>query len=74
MPKQDQRGNAAWVRQWLRVGDRLEAVRREELHNFDYASQWRAVDALLQMACDFARPRTTSGLVEQQRLFWKAQQ
>ena len=74
MPEHDQRGNAAWVRQWLRVGDRLEAVRREELRNLDYQAQLPAIDGLLQMACDLARPRTTSGLVEQQRLFWKTQQ
>ncbi len=60
------------VTHWRRVGPKLERVRQWELRNFKYEEQLPAIDALLQIACDRAVPRTTSGLVELQRLLAKA--
>jgi hypothetical protein len=61
-----------FVEHWRRVGPELERIRRWELRNFDYKKNLPAIDALLQIACERAVPRTTSGLVELQRLLAKA--
>jgi hypothetical protein len=45
-----------------------------ELRAFDYERNFAAIDALLQLACERAVPRTSSGLVELQRLFAKARE
>ena len=62
----------AWVENWAKVGPQLEAIRRRELRALTYEDRIKAIDALLQIGCAFGKPRTTSGLVEQQRLFQKA--
>ena len=59
------------VTHWRRVGPKLERIRQWELRNFNYAEHQLAIDALLQIACDRAVPRPTSGLVELQRLLAK---
>lgn len=71
MPSSDDENARRWMQAWRRAGPALERVRRAELRAFRYEDNYRLVDALLQMACDFGTPRTTSGLVEQQRLFGK---
>jgi hypothetical protein len=58
-----------WVETWLKAGPKLEEIRRDGLRAFRYEEHVDQIDDLLQMACRFARPRLTSGLVEQQRLF-----
>ncbi len=58
-----------WVEHWRRVGPILEAVRRDELKAFRYEDHIDIIDALLDIAIRLGPPRTTSGLVEQQRLF-----
>ena len=58
-----------WVETWRRAGPALEAVRRRELREFDYEANRPHLDAMLTWACEHAEPRTTSGLVEQQRWF-----
>ena len=60
-----------WVEHWRRLGPILEAIRREELRHFNYEEQLPIIDALLQLGCDRAVPRPTSGLVELQRLLAK---
>lgn len=60
-----------WVETWQRAGARLEALERERLRNFRYEDHMAEIDALLEIACRFAQPRSSSGLVEQQRLFAK---
>jgi hypothetical protein len=60
------------VAHWQRIGPELDRIRRWELRNFNYMEHWAAIDALLQIACERAVPRTTSGLVELQRVFAKA--
>jgi hypothetical protein len=62
----------AWVQNWIETGPKLEAIRRRELCQLTDAERMRIADDLLQLGLRFARPRTTSGLVEQQRLFQKA--
>ncbi len=61
----------AWVERWKQAGPRLDAVWQKELREFKHEEHYEAIDALLELACRFARPRLTSGLVEQQRLFQK---
>jgi len=61
----------AWVETWGKAGAKLEAIRRQELRSFVYEEHVQEIDDLLEIACRFARPRETSGLVEQQRLFQK---
>jgi hypothetical protein len=58
------------VKQWEITGPLLERIRREELR--DKPFDWREVDDLLSLADQTAVPeRTTSGLVEQQRIFMR---
>jgi hypothetical protein len=56
---------------WRRVGPKLERIRRRELRDFNYQEQLPAIDALLQIAVERAVSRTTSGLVELERLLAK---
>ena len=58
------------VKQWDETGRKLSAIKREALRNMPY--NWKDVDALLQLGDTYdGPPRTTSGLVEMQRLFMK---
>ena len=61
----------AWVETWQRAGAALERIKRQELRAYDYSRHQAAVDGMLRWACANAKPRLTSGLVEQQRLFAK---
>ena len=70
-PRQD---DAAWVKHWQRIGPLLEQIRREELRNFKYENHVDLIDSLLEIGCRTGPPRTTSGLVELQRLFQKARE
>ncbi len=72
MPDQDQDLAKKWGETWAKAGPRLEAVRRRELREMTYEQRIRAIDSVLQIAARPGRPRTSSGLVEQQRLFQKA--
>lgn len=59
------------VRQWESTGKELEQIRRDALRGMPY--NWKDVDALLELGDrSNAQPRSTSGLVEMQRLFQKA--
>jgi hypothetical protein len=60
-----------WVEVWKQTGQRLEELERQRLRNFRYEDHVAEIDELLELAFRFAKPRTTSGLVEQQRLFAK---
>ena len=64
--------NRGFVEHWKKAGPMLAKVRRAELRNYDYEKHRHEIDALLAIAAAHAAPRTTSGLVEQQRLFLKA--
>lgn len=58
-----------YVDYWKRVGPLLEAIEKEELRNYSHADRMHDITALLDLGAQFARPRSTSGLLEQQRLF-----
>ena len=64
----------AWVENWGKVGPKLEEIRRRELRAFRHEDHVEIIDALLDMGVRFGTARTTSGLVQQQRLFRKARQ
>ena len=61
----------AFVQHWKRVGPMLEEVRRRELRALGNGPCDGLVDSLLELGEIAARPRTVSGLVEQQRRFRK---
>jgi len=71
MPDSDQDATRAWVETWAKAGPKLEEIRRRELALLKYEDHVDAIDAMLELACRHGSPRTTSGLVEQQRLFGK---
>lgn len=58
-----------WVEIWKQAGQRLEEIERQRLRSFCYEDHVAEVDEMLELASRFAKPRSTSGLVEQQRLF-----
>ncbi len=59
-----------WAQTWTSAGDALEALHRRELAAMTDDDVRRAVADLFSDAPDLdLPPRTTSGLVEQQRLF-----
>ncbi len=60
-----------WVATWRTAGVELAKLHREELRAFVFRDHADDVDSLLELGARFARPRKTSGLVEQQRLFRK---
>ncbi len=62
----------AWVRRWQRVGPQLRRIAWEELAAMSPEEQARAIDALFEVGYRLGPPRSSSGLVEQQRLFKKA--
>src|SRR5438552_3250100 len=62
-----------YIRRWERVGPLLSRIRIQEMRAPDYAEDWRIIDSLYEIGLyHCCVPRTTSGLVEQQRLFAKA--
>lgn len=61
-----------YVKHWQRIGPVLERIRIREMRSPEYANDWKIMDSLYEIACYHRVRRTTSGLVEQQRLFAKA--
>lgn len=60
-----------FVETWKKTGPELDAIRRSELRNVDlFACIENLEDAFLS-ALMLAKPRNTSGLVEQQAFFQK---
>jgi hypothetical protein len=70
----DKESNREFVERWKRVGPLLEEIRQRKLGRFRYEDNVPLVESMLQMAFDYAVPRTTSGLVELQRLMAKEKQ
>jgi hypothetical protein len=64
-----------WVENWKRVGPILEKIEAEELRAKDQAESIRRILPMIDWCCQNATPKTTSGLVEQQRYFtmWRQQ-
>lgn len=65
--KRDTESNREFVERWKRVGPLLEDIRIRELSRYSFEDNMDLVNDLLQIGCDFARPRLTSGLVELQK-------
>jgi hypothetical protein len=61
-----------WVDNWKTTGPLLEQIRRKELREFVHEDHLAAMRSLLELGAKFAKPRTTTGMVEMQRLFMKA--
>lgn len=59
------------VSHWKRIGRELERVRLWELRHYNFEEHRATIDALLQTAHERARQRSTSGLVQLQRLLAK---
>ena len=62
----------AWARRWQKAGQALEAVKRAELRGLTTERALTATDRLLSLGAQASlsgKRRSTSGLVEQQRLF-----
>jgi hypothetical protein len=71
MAKKGENPNREFIERWRRAGPELERIRKEELRNYDYNKNLAIIDSLLQLGVDHAVPRTTSGLVELQKLLHK---
>lgn len=71
MGQRDDELTRRWVETWRRAGPALEAIQLRELRELSDEQRALQIDDLLRIACQFATPRLTSGLVEQQRLFQK---
>lgn len=71
MRKADKERMHEFVERWKKAGPELEAIRRKELSEFDYAANWESIDDLLAIGDKFGLPRKTSGLVEMQKWFMK---
>jgi len=70
MTKYDQ-DMAKWVKTWKHATPALQEIRKKEISTFDYSQNYQLIDEMLQYACDQGEERTTTGLIEQQRLFKK---
>lgn len=57
----------AYLSRWQRVGPLLETIRREETRQMTEEDYLQAVEQLWSVSVD-PEPRTTSGLVQWQRL------
>ena len=71
MTQTEQQRIKRWVETWKRADSALNKIRRQELRAYDYRKNLKIIDDMLQWACDHAKVRISSGLVEQQRLFMK---
>jgi hypothetical protein len=62
-----------WIEQWHRAGPVLQKLRHDELRAMSDEDARQAFQTLAEFACEVTQPtpRTTSGFVEQQRLFQK---
>jgi hypothetical protein len=62
-----------WVEHWRRVGPLLEKIRHDELRAMTEEQAASAFESLAELATEVDNPtvRSTSGFVEQQRLFLK---
>ena len=66
--------NAGFIAHWKRVGPILQQIRDDELRHFDFKASREITDGLLEIGAAHAVKRTSTGLIELQRLFRKARQ
>lgn len=60
-----------WVETWRRAGPELKRFSYQELRSQSPERSMAIVQDMLELGYQCGRPRETSGLVEQQRLFRK---
>jgi hypothetical protein len=60
-----------WVETWKRAEPELEAIRRKEIRETDNVTAIAQMEGVINYATRTSPPRTTSGLVEMQRIFAK---
>ena len=60
-----------WVRNWQVVGPEFDQMRREEIRRANTQEAIKLFDLAFKAALRNTPPRTTSGLVEMQKLFRK---
>ena len=60
-----------WVDTWQKAGQALERIKAEELRTMDAQEAIRQIMPMCDWCIEHAEPRTTSGLIEQQRWFAK---
>jgi hypothetical protein len=58
-----------FVERWKRVGPILEQIRDDEIRNADTCQAIRNLDDAFKSTQFHSRPRSSSGLVEQQKYF-----
>jgi hypothetical protein len=61
----------AWVRNWQLLGPELDRMRREDIRRANTKESIKLFDLAFKAALRNMPPRTTSGLVEYQRLLRK---
>lgn len=64
----------AWVRNWEVLGPKLERLRRESIRSANTQESIKLFDLAFKAALRNTPPRTTSGLIEFQRLLRKLPQ
>jgi hypothetical protein len=69
MDEQEEQRVRQWIRNWEVVAPVLEELRAEEIRNSDTAKAIEQLSDAFESARRHYPPPTTSGLVEQQRLF-----
>ena len=60
-----------WVETWREVGPELEAIRRREIAAADNVAVLASLEEAFNHALRTLPPRTSSGMVEMQRIFSK---
>jgi len=64
-----------WLETWERAGSALDRVKLNELRAGDYYHRnQKLLNEMLQYAFEHRQPRSTSGLIEQQKIFMKLKQ
>jgi hypothetical protein len=74
MTEEERRRIKEWVEAWKRAGPILEEERREQIRKTDTMRDLALFDCDLRFLLRTARPKPTSGLVEQQALFARMRQ
>lgn len=69
MTDQEKAQARAWIKNWRELGPILEELRRDSLSRVNTAEAIEAFDLAYKSARLHCAPRTSSGLVEQQRWF-----
>jgi hypothetical protein len=60
-----------WLAQWRQAGPLLDRIRQEKLRRMNSEERQQAIAAVLDLGSCSGKRRTTSGLVELQRLLAK---